>query len=79
MAIATDLATLAANALLAEDRRSLRALLDALHAATIPAATWRALDPDGHTLDDIDLPDRPLTASGNAKTPVPGRADGRLA
>ena len=56
MAIAIELATLAANALLAEDRRSLRALLDALHAATIPAATWRALDPDGHTLDDIDLP-----------------------
>jgi molybdopterin-guanine dinucleotide biosynthesis protein A len=56
MAIATDLATLAAHALLAEDRRSLRALLDALHATTIPATTWRALDPDGHTLDDIDLP-----------------------
>ena len=56
MAIATDLATLAANALLAEDRRSLRALLDALNATTIPEATWRALDPDGHTLDDIDLP-----------------------
>jgi molybdopterin-guanine dinucleotide biosynthesis protein A len=56
MAVATDLATLAANALLAENRRSLRALLDALHATTIPAATWRALDPDGHTLDDIDLP-----------------------
>ena len=56
MAIAADLATLAANALLAEDRRSLRALLDALHATTIPAATWRGLDADGHTLDDIDLP-----------------------
>jgi molybdopterin-guanine dinucleotide biosynthesis protein A len=56
MAIAADLARLAANALLAENRRSLHALLDALHAATIPAATWRALDPDGHTLDDIDLP-----------------------
>ena len=56
MAIAIDLATLAANALLAENRRSLRALLDALHATTIPATTWRALDPDGHTLDDIDLP-----------------------
>jgi molybdopterin-guanine dinucleotide biosynthesis protein A len=56
MAIATELATLAAHALLAENRRSLRALLDALHATTVPAATWRALDPDGHTLDDIDLP-----------------------
>jgi molybdenum cofactor guanylyltransferase len=56
MAIAIDLAALAANALLAADRRSLRALLDALHATTIPAATWRALEPGGHTLDDIDLP-----------------------
>ena len=64
MAIATDLARFAANALLAENRRSLRALLDALHATTIPSITWRALDPDGHTLDDIDLPDRPLTSSG---------------
>lgn len=56
MAVAIDLARLAANALLAEDRRSLRGLLDALHATTIPATTWRALDPGGHTLDDIDLP-----------------------
>jgi len=56
MALAVDLARLAASALLAEDRRSLRALLDALDATTIPATTWRALDPDGHTLDDIDLP-----------------------
>ena len=56
MAIDIDLARLAANALLAEDRRSLRAFLEALHATTIPAATWRALDPDAHTLDDIDLP-----------------------
>jgi molybdenum cofactor guanylyltransferase len=56
MAIDVELARLAANALLADDRRSLRALLDALHATTVPAATWRALDPGGHTLDDIDLP-----------------------
>ena len=56
MAIEVELACLAANALLAENRRSLRALLEALHAITIPATTWRALDPDGHTLDDIDLP-----------------------
>lgn len=56
MAIIVDLATLAANALLADERRSLRALLDALRATAIPAATWRQLDPGGHTLDDIDLP-----------------------
>ena len=47
---------LAANALLAEDRRSLRALLDALHATTIPASDLARPRPDGHTLDDIDLP-----------------------
>jgi hypothetical protein len=56
LAIDVVLARLAANALLAEDRRSLHALLDALHATLVPAATWRTIDPDGHTLDDIDLP-----------------------
>jgi molybdopterin-guanine dinucleotide biosynthesis protein A len=56
MAIDVPLARLAANALLAEDRRSLHALLDAMGAIVVPAATWRALDPDAHTLDDIDLP-----------------------
>jgi len=56
MALAVDLARLAANALLAEDRRSLHALLDALHGTTIAATTWRRLDPDGHSLDDIDHP-----------------------
>ena len=56
MALAIDLASLAANALLADDRRSLHGLLDALHATTISATIWRALDPDGHTLDDIDVP-----------------------
>ncbi len=56
MAIDVGLARLAANALLAEERRSLHGLLDALHAIVVPAATWRELDPDGHTLDDIDLP-----------------------
>jgi molybdopterin-guanine dinucleotide biosynthesis protein A len=56
LAIDVGLARLAANALVAEDRRSLHALLDALHATLVPAATWRTIDPDGHTLDDIDLP-----------------------
>jgi molybdopterin-guanine dinucleotide biosynthesis protein A len=55
MAIDIELARLAANALLADDRRSLRALVDALHALVVPAATWRAIDPDARTLDDIDL------------------------
>ena len=73
MAIATDLASLAANALLAENRRSLRALLDALHATTIPATTWRALDPDGHTLDDIDLPTTPDPATRALRWSPPGQ------
>jgi molybdopterin-guanine dinucleotide biosynthesis protein A len=41
-------------ALLREDRRALRALLDRLPVALVPAATWRALDPDARTLIDID-------------------------
>jgi molybdopterin-guanine dinucleotide biosynthesis protein A len=56
MAIDIALARLAANALLAEDRRSLRGLLDALQAAVIPEGTWRVIDPDALTLHDIDLP-----------------------
>jgi molybdopterin-guanine dinucleotide biosynthesis protein A len=46
----------AATRLLAAERRSLRGLLDALRTTAIPAATWRALDPDGATLRDIDTP-----------------------
>ena len=42
-----------------DDRRALRALLDRLPVAVVPAATWRALDPDARTLDDIDTPARP--------------------
>ena len=40
--------------LLARDRRSLRSLLDALSGRALPAIQWRALDPDGATLVDID-------------------------
>jgi hypothetical protein len=46
----------AARSLLAADRRSLRALADGVRAARLPAATWRALDPDAVTLVDIDTP-----------------------
>ena len=45
-----------ALACLAAGRRSLRALLDAIPATTLPAAEWRALDPGGETLRDIDTP-----------------------
>ncbi len=41
---------------LAEGRRSLRALLDAVPSARLPAGDWRALDPDGETLRDVDTP-----------------------
>ena len=46
----------AARRLLDADRRSLRALLDTVPAMVVPAAEWRALDPDGRTLVDIDTP-----------------------
>jgi molybdopterin-guanine dinucleotide biosynthesis protein A len=45
-----------ARALIAADRRSLRALLDSVRSFEVPAATWRALDPQGRTLRDIDTP-----------------------
>jgi molybdopterin-guanine dinucleotide biosynthesis protein A len=47
----------AAAELLAADRRSLLGLLAALDAATLPAAAWRAHDPDAATLRDIDTRD----------------------
>ena len=46
----------AAIALLAGGRRSLRSLLDAVPSATVPSADWRALDPAGRTLRDVDRP-----------------------
>lgn len=38
-------------------RRSLRALLDAVPAASVAPETWRPLDPAGATLRDVDTPD----------------------
>lgn len=43
-------------ALLAGGQRRLRALLEAVPAGTVPAGTWRPLDPEGATLVDIDTP-----------------------
>lgn len=43
---------LAAN--LAAGRRSLRSLLASVRLASVAAATWRALDPAGETLRDVD-------------------------
>jgi molybdopterin-guanine dinucleotide biosynthesis protein A len=51
-----SVAGVAAEALLAADRRGLRGLLDAVPTAIVPAADWRALDVDGATLRDVDTP-----------------------
>lgn len=56
LAVRIGAATRAARSLLNVDRRSLRALLDQLSSARIEAATWRAADPQGRTLSDIDTP-----------------------
>ncbi len=57
MAVRPSLAGPAIAALLRADRRSLRALIDAVPALIVPAASWRRLDPDGATLRDVDTPD----------------------
>jgi molybdenum cofactor guanylyltransferase len=46
----------AASALLDAGERSLRSLLQALHAAVINEQTWIALDPSRGTLRDVDEP-----------------------
>ncbi len=45
------------HALLHAGRRSLRDLLGALRVAVIDEPTWRALDPAGGTLRDVDRPE----------------------
>jgi molybdopterin-guanine dinucleotide biosynthesis protein A len=54
MALRPGAVTDALAACLAGGRRSLRSLLEAAGAATIPAADWLALDPSAATLRDID-------------------------
>jgi molybdopterin-guanine dinucleotide biosynthesis protein A len=54
LAIRPSLAHPAVDALLGEDRRALRSLLDRLPMALVAARDWRALDPDARTLIDID-------------------------
>jgi molybdopterin-guanine dinucleotide biosynthesis protein A len=56
MAVRPSVAAPAVAALLTENRRALRGLLAAVPSAVIPAAQWRAQDPDARTLRDIDLP-----------------------
>ena len=55
-AIRTASAREASERLVDAGERRLRALYDVLATAIIDEATWRALDPDGRTLRDIDTP-----------------------
>lgn len=51
-----DIVAATARELVARGERSLRSLVAATSAARVPAAVWRALDPEGLTLRDIDRP-----------------------
>ena len=55
-ALRTASARDAAERLVAAGERSLRALYEAIPTAAVAEPTWRALDPDGRTLRDVDLP-----------------------
>ncbi len=56
-ALRTRPALAAAERLIATGERRLRALYGALATAVINEPSWRALDPDGRTLRDVDTPD----------------------
>lgn len=56
IALRRDAALAATEVLLADGERRLRALTEALMTTVIPEATWRALDPYGMTVRDIDTP-----------------------
>ncbi len=56
MAVRRTAALGAARDLLGNEERRLRALPDRLAASVIPGSTWRAVDPEGRTLRDIDRP-----------------------
>ena len=55
-AVRRDAALEVAEWLLADGQRRLRLIFETLATHTIPEAAWRALDPDGATLRDIDTP-----------------------
>jgi molybdopterin-guanine dinucleotide biosynthesis protein A len=57
LAVRPSLAAPAVTGLLHEDRRALRGLLARVPSAVVPAQAWRALDPDGRTLRDVDTRD----------------------
>jgi molybdopterin-guanine dinucleotide biosynthesis protein A len=54
MALRREPGLTTASALFAEGERRLRGLAEALSAAVFPEAAWRAMDPGGDTLRDID-------------------------
>jgi molybdopterin-guanine dinucleotide biosynthesis protein A len=56
VALRREPALAAARDALDRGQTSLRALLDSVHVATVPEVEWRALDPDGTTLRDVDIP-----------------------
>ena len=56
LAVRRDPAAGAADRLLAAGERRLRALPAALRTVVLDQATWRALDPEGRTLHDVDTP-----------------------
>lgn len=56
MAMRRDPARVTAAALIDAGERRLRSLPEALATAVITEATWRAFDPDGRTMRDIDTP-----------------------
>lgn len=56
MAIRRDPARAVAARLIETGQRRLRALTEGLATTVIAEATWRALDPDGRTIHDIDTP-----------------------
>lgn len=57
MAIARDPARAAAERLIASGERRLRALLGEIATTVIAETDWRALDPDGRSVRDVDTPD----------------------
>jgi molybdopterin-guanine dinucleotide biosynthesis protein A len=56
LALRRDPALAAADVLLADGERRLRRLIETLETTVIPEETWRALDPYGMTVRDIDTP-----------------------
>jgi len=56
-ALRRDEALAAARGLLVTGERSLRSLLSRLAVRAIPEESWRALDPEGETLRDVDRPE----------------------